>query len=364
MHQRQADAPAATTAGLHEPTAGTTAGLESAYGRAAGAGTEAERQFLLAGNRIRIRASSPELLAQLSEAFAHLPAPSSDPDDSPDDLTVFLWDSAAAPGATPQLPVTDPGEPRGAVYYSASAQLQIAYQPGLGQLSVLDSSRNAAWFWCRDARELPFWEPAAPIRQILHWWLGQHGLMLLHGAAVGTAGAGALLVGRGGSGKSTSALASLDSNLLYAGDDYVAVGLPPDPHVYSIYGSGKLVPQHARLLPHLPPPSFPGDGSPEEKAVFFVSDRFPDRMCTGFPLRAVIAPRVTRGKAAITRLEPAAALRALAPSTLLQLHPASPGALKSMAALVNTVPTFSLETGEDVAAIPPTLERLLEDLSA
>jgi hypothetical protein len=363
MHQPQADSAATTTARSPE-TAGTTAGLESAYEWAARAATESEREFLLAGNRIRIHASSPELLAQLGEAFAHLPAPSNSSRKGPDDLTVFLWDSAAAPGATPPLPATDPNEPRGAVYYSASPQLQIAYQPGLRQLSVLDSSRNIAWFWCQDASELPFWEPAAPIRQILHWWLGQHGLMLLHGAAVGTTRGGVLLVGRGGSGKSTSALASLDSNLLYAGDDYVAVGLPPDPHVYSIYGSGKLVPQHARLLPHLPPPSFPGDGSPEEKAVFFVSDRFPDRMCTGFPLRAVIAPRVTRGKAAITRLEPAAALRALAPSTLLQLHPASPGALKSMATLVNTVPTFSLETGEDVAAIPPTLERLLEDLSA
>jgi hypothetical protein len=173
-----------------------------------------------------------------------------------------------------------------------------------------------------------------------------------------------LLVGRGGSGKSTCALASLDSNLLYAGDDYVAVGLPPTPRVYSIYGSGKLVPHHSRLLPHLPPPSFPGDGSPEEKAVFFVSERFPDRMCTDFPLKAVIVPRVTPGVARISPVDPAIALRALAPSTLLQLHPARPDALMKMAGLLKAVPTFSLETGEDVVAIPPALERLLEELSA
>jgi hypothetical protein len=358
MHQPQVDA-AVATAAMPE-IADTTAGLESAYDAAAGAGTESTRQFVLAGNRICIRAASPTLLGELGEAFAHLPAASG----GPFDLTVFLWDSAGVPGATPPLPPTDAGEPRGAVYYSASPQLQIAYQPGLSQLSVLDSSRNLAWFWCADASQLPFWEPAAPIRQILHWWLVERDLMLHHGAAVGTAAGGALLVGRGGSGKSTCALASLDSNLLYAGDDYVAVGLPPDPHVYSIYGSGKLVPGHAKLLPHLPPPSFAGDGSPEEKAVFFVNDRFPDRMCTGFPLRAVIAPRVTTGEARISPLGPAAALRALAPSTLLQLHPARPAALKSMAALVNAVPTFSLETGGDVAALAPTLERLLEEISA
>lgn len=359
MHQPPVDTEGTLTADSSH-SSDTTSGLESAYALAAAAGEECERAFLLAGNRVRIRAASPGLLAELGQAFAHLPEVT----DGPFDLTVNLWDSAAAAGATPPLPATDDDEPRGAVYYSASSDLQIAYQPGLSQLSVLDSSVGIAWFWCRAATELPFWEPAAPVRQILHWWLGGRDLMLLHGAAVGTPNGGVLLVGRGGSGKSTCALASLDSNLLYAGDDYVAVGLPPEPRVYSIYGSGKLVPHHSRLLPHLPPPSFPGDGSPEEKAVFFVGDRFPDRMCTDFPLRAVIAPRVTPGAVRISPVNPATALRALAPSTLLQLHPARPAALTMMASLLNAVPTFALETGEDVAAIPVALERLLEELSA
>jgi hypothetical protein len=355
MHQPPASAAGAPAA----LAADTTADLDAAYQLAAAAGAECETRFMLAGYRVRIRAASPSLLDRLGQAFAHLP----DATEGPLDLTVFLWDSEAAADATPPLPATAAEEPRGAVFYSASAQLQIAYQPGLSQLSALDSSHGVAWFWCRDGQSLPFWEPAAPFRQILHWWLSERGLMLLHGAAVGTPKGGVLLVGRGGSGKSTCALASLASNLLYAGDDYVAIGLPPAPRVYSVYGSGKLVPHHSVLLPHLPPPSFPGDGSPEEKAVFFVSDRFPDRMCTDFPLTAVIVPRVTPGAARISPIGPGAALRALAPSTLLQLHPARPDALTKMAALLKAVPTYCLETGEDVAATPRALEGLLEELS-
>ena len=68
-------------------------------------------------------------------------------------------------------------------------------------------------------------------------------------AAVGQAAGGVLLVGAGGSGKSTCALSCLTSDLLYAGDDYVAVELRPEPRVLSLFCSGKLEPDHAALLP-------------------------------------------------------------------------------------------------------------------
>jgi hypothetical protein len=56
----------------------------------------------------------------------------------------------------------------------------------------------------------------------------------------------------------------------------------------------------------------------------------------------------------------AAALTALAPSTIFQLHPPAPEALAQMAQLVRTVPTFVLELGTEVETIPNELVRLLE----
>ena len=55
----------------------------------------------------------------------------------------------------------------------------------------------------------------------------------------------------------------------------------------------------------------------------------------------------------------AAALRALAPSTLLQLHPADPSAFSSMARLLRAVPAYTLELGPRITEIPRTIERFL-----
>ncbi len=333
--------------------------IESATARfddAARASGTIVRRILLAGAPVEVRYAGAALSEQLGPALDHAT------DESADEpaLVVSAWDSAGSGVHAPLLPAADAAAPRGAVLYSTDGVRHVAYQPGLGQLSAYDAACRHAWFWCEDATRLPFWEPAAPFRQILHWWLPERGAQLLHGAAVGAETGGVLLVGRGGSGKSTCALASLTSPLLYAGDDYVAVEAASQPQVHSLYCSGKLEPGHARLLAHLPPPSF--DGSEDEKAVFYVRDRFPDRMCRGFPLVAVVAPRVVAGpETRFSRVQPARALAALAPSTLLQLVPARAEALTAMAALLRRLPTYALEVGGPVDRIPAALERLLRE---
>jgi hypothetical protein len=333
--------------------------IRSSFDASAAATGIVERRIRLAGATICIRSAGPLMLEQLGRALAHRL------DDSGETpvLTISIWDSTSSNTLPPLLPPTQGDEPRGAVFYSDDGVRQAAYQPGLAQLSAYDAEAAAAWFWCRSAANLPFWEPAAPFRQILHWWLARRGLLLLHGASVGLSHGGVLLVGRGGSGKSTCALASVTSNLLYAGDDYVAVRVDPDPHVFSLYCSGKLEPGHANLLPHLPPPSFAGDGSPEEKAVFYVADRFPDRMCEGFPLHAVLVPKVVGGRRPrFTTASSSVALRALAPSTLLQLYPARPEALTGMTRLLQHIPSYALELGGPTDLIPDAIVELLEEL--
>jgi hypothetical protein len=172
-----------------------------------------------------------------------------------------------------------------------------------------------------------------------------------------------LLVGAGGSGKSTSALSCLTSDLVYAGDDYVAIELHPEPRVLSLYCSGKLQPEHASLLPHLPAPRFAGDGALEEKSVFYVAEAFPERMSRGFPLRAILAPRVHGDETKVSSRSPVEVLAALAPSTLLQLVPARQEALTAMAALLEDIPAFGMEVGGPTELIPPTIERLLAELA-
>jgi hypothetical protein len=57
---------------------------------------------------------------------------------------------------------------------------------------------------------------------------------------------------------------------------------------------------------------------------------------------------------------PGAALAALAPSTIFQLHPPDPEAVAQMAVIVRAVPAFVLELGTEVETIPDELVRILE----
>ena len=331
--------------------------LARSFERAAQAADLVVEQSIRIGDApVRLRFAGLALTEQLSHAFDDL----IDEEPSEPELTIDVWDSDCS--APPPLPSLAPGSPRGTTVYTAEEGRHFASRPALGQLSAYERSTSRAWFWCKSATELPFWEPAAPFRQIFHWWLPDRGGLLVHGAAVGQPAGGVLLVGAGGSGKSTCALSCLTSDLLYAGDDYVAVQLQPEPRVLSLYCSGKLAPDHSRLLPHLPFPTFTGDGALEEKSVFYVAGRFPERMCRGFPLRAIVAPRVQGDEPQVSRRAPAQVLAALAPSTLLQLVPARQEALSAMAGLLGSIPAFGLEVGGPTEQIPPALERLLDEL--
>lgn len=334
--------------------------LAKSFERAARAAGLVERSIRIGDAPVRLRFAGEALAGQLSPAFDHLV------DDEPrePELTIHVWDSEDSGTPPPPLPSLAPGSPRGTTIYTADDGRHFASRPALGQLSAYEQATSRAWFWCSNAHELPFWEPAAPFRQVFHWWLPDRGALLLHAAAVGRTEGGVLLVGAGGSGKSTCALSCLTSDLLFAGDDYVAVELRPEPRVLSLFSSGKLEPGHSALLPHLPSPSFAGDGAMEEKSVFYVAEQFPDRMCRGFPLRAIVAPRVHGTEPQVSQRGPAQVLAALAPSTLLQLVPARQEALSAMAALLADIPAFGLEVGGPTELLPPTIERLLDELAS
>jgi hypothetical protein len=281
-------------------------------------------------------------------------------------LIVNLWDTAAG-SEPPPCPPVPAGHAPGALYHFEEGSLRGVYRPGLEALSVLDGEAGVAWHWVADAREQPYWDEACPLRQILFWWLRTRGFLQVHGASIGTKDGGVLVVGKGGSGKSTVALSALGTDLLYGGDDYVAVAVEPEPRVQSLYASGKLEPEHVRdLLPHLAPLLANADRLETEKAVLYVHEHFPEQTTSGFPLRAVLVPRVRadRPETRVVGVSRAEAFAALAPSTILQLHTADQSAFATMSRLVGRVPCYGLEAGSDVAAIPHAVADFLAGLSS
>ena len=253
---------------------------------------------------------------------------------------------------------------RGVIQGYNTERIYTAFQHGSGAVSVLDKERNLAVFWAPDPR-LPYWEYGSPLRTILHWWLLSQGLQLVHAAAVGNSTGGVLIGGKGGSGKSTTALACLESNLSYVGDDYTLLGLDSGPVVHSLYNSAKLNSDHVQRFPALLPKIANPERLADEKALLFVNEHYPSKVATRLPVRAILLPRVTGlPETRLKRVSVAMALAALAPSTIFQLPRAGNEAFKFLATFARQLPCFSLEVGTDLSTIPPVIEGLLAEIDS
>jgi hypothetical protein len=230
-------------------------------------------------------------------------------------------------------------------------------------LSLLDTQQNLGIYWANDAAKIPYYERGSPLAAILSLWMCRHQRHYVHAGAVGTPQRGVLLAGKGGSGKSTTALACIEAGLTYVSDDYCLVANEPAPHVYSLYNTAKLKGEaDVQRFAHLAALLDNRERVGEEKAMIFLQKHFPQRMASGFPIKAVLLPKVTEGEA--TRLQPTtamAALKALAPSTIFQLPGADQETFRAMAKLAQRVPCYTLELGSEVKKVPAVILRLLNN---
>ena len=318
-----------------------------------------ERSYLIGGHLVRLSFSGGALLS-LTRALEHLAAD----DRTTPALTICLWDSESTRQRRTPPPWQDVDFlARGVIQGYNTERIYTAFQHGSAAVSVLDKERNLAVFWAPNPR-LPYWEKGSPLRTILHWWLLNQGLQLVHAAAVGNSNGAVLIGGKGGTGKSTTALACLESNLSYVGDDYTLLALDPGPVVHSLYNSAKLNNDHVQRFPALLPKIVNSDRLAEEKALLFVNEHYASKVAARLPVRAILLPRVTGlAETQLKRVSVAMALAALAPSTIFQLPRAGNEAFKFLATFARQLPCFSLELGTDLSSIPSVIEGLLAEIN-
>jgi len=316
--------------------------------------------WTLAGRQIRLRFAGENLRPILTPALAHLAA--GQPDRDPD-LEVLCWNGSATQVQPPELPWSWPPQWRGnAVYCPFGNELfQVTILSDSGDFALYRADTGQAIFWVRDARALPIQHYGAPLLVLFSLWANSRGLLLVHAGCVGTEHGAALLVGKGGSGKSTTCLLSAEAGLDYLSDDYCLVEVEPVPTAFALYSSGKL---HRHMLPRFPRlAALAADPYPEDpstKPVIFLRQEHGYAMTSQRPLRALIVPVVTgRPDTTFEPTSAAQALLALAPSTLYQLPNVGDGAFQSQARLVRALPCYRLNLGTRFETIPPAIRALL-----
>jgi hypothetical protein len=327
-----------------------------------------EKYYTIGGYTLCLKFAGTGLVPQLDPAIAHLSvAPVPTPD-----LTICLWDNASTNTRLPLLleSLVDLTRlhwheylgPRKELKAYDGDRIRSNFHIGPNILSVLDREQNLACYWIDDAEAIPYWEQGSPLQTILNWWTADHQRQYVHAGAVGTPEGGVLLVGKGGSGKSSTALACINSPLLYASDDYCLVSSDAEPYVYSLYNTAKLKGEADLIrFPHLAALVSNPEKLATEKAMLFLQQHQPTKLSQGFPIKAILLPKVMgRPDTTIRRASAGEALRALAPSTIFQLSGSGKAAFTTMANLAKQVPCYILELGTDMEQIPSTIMDLLQ----
>lgn len=257
-------------------------------------------------------------------------------------FTVHIWDSVCSnKEIVPSRWGVKDYRQKGEIEGFQSQEYRLVFDVGSQALSMVNLKNRQGYFWTPDLMKLPYWEKGSPLRNIIHWFLQLDKKHLTHGAAVAFPTGGVLIVGKGGSGKSTTALSCLKTELLYCSDDYCAVENNGLPSVHQVYSTAKMV-------------------SKETKVVLDVKKQHPEKMINRFPLKAIIFPKICMKKEPeLKEAKKSLLLRELAVSTMLQLPGENREMLPFFSEVVKSVPCHTLELSSNYLANAKHLENFI-----
>ena len=154
-----------------------------------------------------------------------------------------------------------------------------------------------------------------PFEKAIFLWAQKHALLMLHAAAVGVEGKGVLIVGHGGTGKSTLTCSCLADGFDFVSDDLCLMSENGTRIVYPVYTNVFLKSDSLNKLPMFRP--FEIHPQQGEKNTFVIGE---SRIKLSLPVRAIILPQVTDNTEPIIKLDSSSkALGQLVYSTTKQL---------------------------------------------
>jgi hypothetical protein len=319
----------------------------AAFVRAAAVCRPAELWVRVGSYTMLISVAGPRHAERLFDPFRHIEI---DPPDGPPDLEISAW-SVAETGISPPAEVTwQEGEP-----------LEWIAPDGRRIVTCLPS-----------AQELQRVSIARPFQWALVTVFAKRNLPALHGGLIAASGdgPGLLLVGPNRSGKSTTCLSALQAGFRLVGEDILVVERMAHGYVgHSLYRSCNLTSQARQLFSSLPGPlQLPHGSTAEDKAVLMLPmGSSSSSMCRTLSIGALVFPVITGagGDSRAISIPKGEAYRRFVPA-LRQTKKLSEDERRAhhdaIVPMVTELPSFRLDLGADVTAVPPVLEALLRTL--
>jgi hypothetical protein len=313
--------------------------------------------FQIDGFTIRLVFAGDSLYPAITAVFAHLrinPVPDVD-------LTVCCWDSLSTSTPAPWLPKLKKaiGKENDITYFNDEA-IYLSFNHVSGVLNLFRVREKIGLFWINRHTDLPLYEKASALKNVLNWFFYQRRFYMLHSAAVGINDRGVLIGGKGRTGKSTTAMACFRYGMKYAGDDYIMLAKNKGYRAYSVYNSIKLEENNIFRLFKLRPDMYTVD-SFYKKNVMYLNDMNKAGISTGFTICALLLPRIqTDTKPGLKRISPAQAFREMAPSSIFQQMGPKTGVFRFIAEMTRILPCYQLTLSADINRIAKIIERLIE----
>ena len=330
--------------------------LQRAYQKSISQNGETEINYSLGGQPVCVHFSGQALRSQLlpslsGNLLSDAPVPA--------DMTIYACENKDFFQIIPGIDRLRKYRDKISVSNQGSAHL--LYNPEGDIFSFIDTDTACAYYFVRDAASLPDYEVCTPMRMLLHWICYKRGLLFVHASAVGYAGHGALIIGRGGSGKSTTALLSFLHGLDFISDDYAAVSLDENPRAFPLYRGCKITDAMMPFFPALNQYVIQTNKTQNKNVAVLPNSSgfFPQFI----PLSAIVRPYISHSqKTDFSRIPSAGLLMETATSTILQMQGGGDYTLKGLAGLFRQVPTYKMDLSEDFEEIADSIKRFLSQI--
>jgi hypothetical protein len=316
-------------------------------------------RLALGGGTAAIEVAGDRLFDRITPALQHLAV---EGDGRAADFSVSLWDADETGLAGP--PPAPGGDPTAPAIVTVSGDGRFVLQRRTHAVVGHERARSAVVGWFRDVDRMPLYDRGRPLHPQILLWNQDRGAPPLHAGLVARSGRGALLVGQGGSGKTTAALACLLNGFDFLGDDYVSLRKGDGGAFvgHGVYGSTHVDPHHLTRFPELFARAVFPRWENEDKAVVFLGEAFPERLARESPIDALFLPTVRSGGTAARTATPAEASLRLVQGALALAPHAGAGGMEPLFELASSVPAFWLDLGSDLDEIPTVISAILETL--